>query len=180
MSIDILYFLCIHKIQCAKGPGVNVHICDHIVKNSVWYKLPFKHLLPITGKLHTMVHSPSIAYVLAPRNAIQNAQNAHTHLSKQSTAKTWNENKAESSLKVPSVSLTSAKLSKSTNFLVNIAFFDADDSPRQMNLSNFAQNEPGLDDGYDSEGDIGPFYDCIKAEGKQDYDEDGSIPEYFG
>jgi hypothetical protein len=64
--------------------------------------------------------------------------------------------------------------------LVDIAFFDANDSPRQMKLSNFAQNESEFDDSYGGVGDIVPFYDCIEAEGEQDYDEDGMIPEYFG
>jgi hypothetical protein len=125
------------------------------------------------------MHSPSMASAVAP-NAVPNAQNACTHLSKESTAKNWNENKVESSSKAPSASLTSAKSPQSTKFPVDIAFFDANDSPSQMKLSNFAQNESGFDDGYDSDGDIGPFYDCIEAEGEQDYNEDGMIPEYFG
>lgn len=45
-------------------------------------------------------------------------------------------------------------------------------SPREINLSRIATLEKDFNSGYDSDGEIGPFYDCIEFEGDQDFDED--------
>ena len=49
-------------------------------------------------------------------------------------------------------------------------------SPRQVNLSRLSLLESKFDDGYDSDGERGPWCDVIGLEGEQDYDED-EIPE---
>ena len=50
------------------------------------------------------------------------------------------------------------------------------ESPRQVNLSKFSSLESNFDQGYDSDGERGPYCDVIGLEGEQDYDED-DIPE---
>ena len=47
--------------------------------------------------------------------------------------------------------------------------------PRQRDLSSISTREQDFENGYDSNGNIGPFYDCIDEEGKQDYDEDNDL-----
>ena len=49
-------------------------------------------------------------------------------------------------------------------------------SPARWNLTNF-QDDDAQDDGYDSDGEIGYFYDALKEEGEQYYDEEDTIPE---
>jgi hypothetical protein len=39
------------------------------------------------------------------------------------------------------------------------------------------QYESRFEEGYDSDGSIGPFYDAVAEEGEQDYDDDDEIPE---
>jgi hypothetical protein len=38
-------------------------------------------------------------------------------------------------------------------------------------------NETRFEQGYDSDGEIGPFFDAIDSEGKQDYDDDEELQE---
>jgi len=45
-------------------------------------------------------------------------------------------------------------------------------SPHRVNLSKIAQLEPKFDDRYDSNNEIGPFYDAVDREGDQDWMED--------
>ena len=49
-------------------------------------------------------------------------------------------------------------------------------STRQVNLSKFSSLESNFDEGYDSDGERGPWCDVIGLEGEQYYDED-EIPE---
>ena len=49
-------------------------------------------------------------------------------------------------------------------------------SPLQVNLSRLSSLESKFDDGYDSDGERGPWCDVIGLEGEQDYDED-EIPQ---
>ena len=49
-------------------------------------------------------------------------------------------------------------------------------SQRQVNLSKLSSLESNFDEGYDSDGERGPWCDVIGLEGRQDYDED-EIPE---
>ena len=46
-------------------------------------------------------------------------------------------------------------------------------SPQQVNLSNIHRIEHTFEDGYDSDGQIGPFDDAINEEGEQLFDEGG-------
>ena len=46
------------------------------------------------------------------------------------------------------------------------------ESPRQVNLSKLSSLESNFDEGYDSDGERGPWCDAIGLEGEQDYDED--------
>ena len=46
-------------------------------------------------------------------------------------------------------------------------------SPARRNLTNFWDDD-AQDNGYDSDGKIGPFYDALEEEGAQYYDEDES------
>ena len=48
--------------------------------------------------------------------------------------------------------------------------------PRQVNLSKLSSLESNFGEGYDSDGERGPWYDVIGLEGEQDYDKD-EIPE---
>ena len=48
--------------------------------------------------------------------------------------------------------------------------------PCQVNLSKFSSLEQNFDEGYDSDGQRGPWCDAIGLEREQDYDED-EIPE---
>ena len=50
------------------------------------------------------------------------------------------------------------------------------ESPRQVNLSKLFSLDSNFDEGYNSDGEIGPWCDVIVLEGEQDYDED-EIPE---
>ena len=45
-------------------------------------------------------------------------------------------------------------------------------SPDQRDLSKLIEMEDKFDDGYDSDGAIGPFWECLEEEGLQDYDEE--------
>ena len=49
-------------------------------------------------------------------------------------------------------------------------------SPRQVNLLKFSSLESDFDEGYNSDGERGPWWDVIGLEGEQYYDED-EIPE---
>ena len=49
-------------------------------------------------------------------------------------------------------------------------------SPKQIQLPSFNFHEDDLDNGYDTDGQIGPFNDCIELEGEQDFEEDSNIP----
>ena len=49
-------------------------------------------------------------------------------------------------------------------------------SPCQVNLSKLSSLESNSDEGYNSDGERGPWCDVIGLEGEQDYDED-EIPE---
>ena len=40
-------------------------------------------------------------------------------------------------------------------------------------------DDDAQDDGYDSDGKIGPFYDALEEEGEKYYNEDDTIPERF-
>ena len=46
------------------------------------------------------------------------------------------------------------------------------ESPRQKNLSNVAQLESKFEEGYDSDGQAGPWCDLMATEGEQDFEED--------
>ena len=46
-----------------------------------------------------------------------------------------------------------------------------EESPRERNLSQLRSFEKLFDDGYDSDGYLGPFNDAIEAEGIQDFEE---------
>ena len=50
------------------------------------------------------------------------------------------------------------------------------ESPRRVNLSKLSSLESNFDEGYDSDGERGPWCDVIGLKGEQDYDED-EIPE---
>ena len=50
------------------------------------------------------------------------------------------------------------------------------ESQRQVNLSKLSSLESNFDEGYDSDGERGPWCDVIGLGGGQDYDED-EIPE---
>ena len=50
------------------------------------------------------------------------------------------------------------------------------ESPRQVNLSKLSSLESNFDEGYNSDGERGPWCDLIGLEGEQYYDED-EIPE---
>ena len=50
------------------------------------------------------------------------------------------------------------------------------ESPHQVNLSKLSSLESNFDEGYNSDGERGPWCDVIGLEGEQDYDED-EIPE---
>ena len=45
-------------------------------------------------------------------------------------------------------------------------------SPAERDLSSLSQYEERFDDGYDSDGMIGPFWECRDLEGEQDFEED--------
>ena len=45
------------------------------------------------------------------------------------------------------------------------------ESPRQVNISKLSSLESNFDEGYDSDGERGPWCDIIALEGEQDYDE---------
>ena len=45
-------------------------------------------------------------------------------------------------------------------------------------MTNFWDDD-AQDNGYDSDGTIGPFYNALEEEGKQYYDEDNAIPERY-
>ena len=45
-------------------------------------------------------------------------------------------------------------------------------SPKAKNLAHLRPNEDGFEQGYDSDGHMGPFNYCLEIEGEQDYDED--------
>ena len=51
-------------------------------------------------------------------------------------------------------------------------------SPARPNLTIFWEDD-AQDDGYDSDGKIGPFYDALEEEGEQYYDEEDMIPERY-
>ena len=44
-------------------------------------------------------------------------------------------------------------------------------SPKTRDLSGIVAKEDGFEDGYDSDGEIGPFYDAVEEEGEQVFDE---------
>ena len=44
-------------------------------------------------------------------------------------------------------------------------------SPVERNLRSLYEYEDKFDKGYDSDGRIAPFWECLEEEGKQDYDE---------
>ena len=50
-------------------------------------------------------------------------------------------------------------------------------SPERKKIARV--NESRFEQGYDSDGDIGPFYDAIDSEGEQDYDDDEEIKEGY-
>jgi hypothetical protein len=51
-------------------------------------------------------------------------------------------------------------------------------SPQAKKIaSNMKRYESRFEEGYDSDGSIGPFYDAVAEEGEQDYDDDDEIPE---
>ena len=45
-------------------------------------------------------------------------------------------------------------------------------SPKRKDLVLMSSREEKFDDGYDTDGQAGPFFDCIQEEGEQDFDED--------
>ena len=51
-------------------------------------------------------------------------------------------------------------------------------SPDRQNLTNF-WDDLAHDDGYDSDGEIGPFHDALEEGGEQYYDEDDTITERY-
>ena len=51
----------------------------------------------------------------------------------------------------------------------------AEPSPQQLNLRNIARREARFEDGYDSDGEIGPFNDVFEVEGPHDFDEDAVL-----
>ena len=51
-------------------------------------------------------------------------------------------------------------------------------SPARLNLTNFWDNNAQYD-GYDSDGEIGPFYNALEEEGEKYYDEDDTITERY-
>ena len=51
-------------------------------------------------------------------------------------------------------------------------------SPARRNLTNFLDDD-AQDDGYDSDGKIGRFYDALEEECEQYYDGDDMIPERY-
>ena len=46
---------------------------------------------------------------------------------------------------------------------------------RQRDLSSISTREQDFKNGYDSDGNTGPFYNCIDKEGEQAYDEDNDL-----
>jgi hypothetical protein len=52
-------------------------------------------------------------------------------------------------------------------------------SPRLKNLSDMEKNDNKFENGYDSDGDDGPFYDVTLREGKQFFDEDDDDGNIF-
>ena len=57
---------------------------------------------------------------------------------------------------------------------VPVEFIDtaAQPSPQQINLRNIERREATFEEGYDSDGEIGPFSDAVEQEGRQDFHED--------
>ena len=51
-------------------------------------------------------------------------------------------------------------------------------SPVRWNLNDFWDDD-GQDDGYDSDGKLGPLYDALEEEGGQYYDKDNTIHEQY-
>ena len=51
-------------------------------------------------------------------------------------------------------------------------------SPARQNLTNF-WDENAQDNGYDSDGEIGTFYDALEKEGYQYYNEEDTFPERY-
>jgi hypothetical protein len=52
-------------------------------------------------------------------------------------------------------------------------------SPEAKKIAHVIKlNEDQFEQGYDSDGEIGPFFDAIKEEGVQDYDDDEELPEH--
>ena len=51
-------------------------------------------------------------------------------------------------------------------------------SPARRNLTNFGDDD-AQDNGYDNDGEIGPFYDALEEDGEKYYDEDNTIPERY-
>ena len=45
-------------------------------------------------------------------------------------------------------------------------------SPHRKSLNDFRKNESKFEDGYDSDGAAGPFFDCLEEEGDQIFDEE--------
>ena len=45
-------------------------------------------------------------------------------------------------------------------------------SPRVINLKRILDLSEDFENGYDSDGEIGPFFDCIQYEGEQIFDEE--------
>ena len=50
--------------------------------------------------------------------------------------------------------------------------------PDGRNLTNF-WDDNAYDDGYDSDGEIGPFYGALEEKGEKYYDEEDTIPEWY-
>ena len=50
-------------------------------------------------------------------------------------------------------------------------------SPQRRDFSVLIRNEERFDDGYDTDGDIGPFFDAVQYEGEQQFDEE-AVPEF--
>ena len=48
-------------------------------------------------------------------------------------------------------------------------------SPGERDLRSLYEYEDRFDNGYDSDGRIGPFWECLEDEGEQDYDEDDLV-----
>ena len=124
----------------------------------------FLSKLPFIEKNLTMADSPPTEPPTVPKLP-ETAQNASQAPSTTATASI----PAPNNLKTPQIQNATLDSDNHPPEFINIL---PEESPRRRNLNNLLSNEKKFEEGYDSDGDIGPFFDCIEYEGEQDFDED--------